>query len=138
MPHRSFGAVRAGVERDPITFDFGLYGEETFTVVPDPSLGDTFDLADAPEPDADNLLDTARILARFIRRMLAPEDRKRFDEALYRIPATQMGLIVDAAAFIAENVTTFPSVPLTSSSRGRRSAGTTSRSKRAGGARSKP
>lgn len=137
MPHRSFGAVRAGVEREPITFDFGLYGEETFTVVPDPSLGDTFDLANAPEPNPDNLLETSRVLARFISRMLAPEDRKRFAEALYRIPVTEVGLIVDCAAYVAEHVTTFPTEPPASSSRGRLGAGTTSRPKRAGGARSK-
>lgn len=136
MPHRSFGAVRAGVERHPITFDFGLYGEETFTVVPDPSLGDTFDLADAPEPDPDNLLEVARVLARFISRMLAPEDRKRFADALYKIPATEVGLIVECAQYIAEHVTTFPTVPPGSSSPGRRSSGTSSKPRRAGGARS--
>lgn len=138
MPHRSFGAVRAGVEREPITFDFGLYGEETFTVVPDPSLGDTFDLADAPEPTPENVLDSARILARFIRRMLAPADRPRFDQALYRIPATQMHIVVEAAQWIAENVTTFPTVPPASSSRGRRTAGTNSKMRRGGGPPSKP
>ena len=138
MPHRSFGAVRAGVEREPITFDFGLYDEETFTVVPDPSLGDTFDLADAPEPTPDNLLDTARVLARFIRRMLDPADRPRFDAALYRIPAPQMHVVVDCAAYIAEHVTTFPTEPPANSSRGRRTAGTSSKAKRGGGPRSKP
>lgn len=136
MPHRSFGAVRAGVEREPITFDFGLYGEETFTVVPDPSLGDTFDLADAPEPNPDNMLEASRVLARFISRMLAPEDRPRFTQALYRIPATQCHLIVECAQYVAEHVTTVPTLPPASSSRGRRTAGTSSKRTRGGGPRS--
>ena len=48
--HQSFGTVRAGIEREPITFDFGIWGNEQFTVVPEPSLGDTIELYDAPEP----------------------------------------------------------------------------------------
>jgi len=135
--HRSFGAVRAAVEREPITFDFGLYGEESFTVVPDPTLGDTFDLYDAPEPTPANELESARVCARFIRRMLAPEDRARFDQALYRIPAAECHVIVGCAVWITEQVTTFPTEPPTTSSRGRQSSGTSSRARRGGGARSK-
>lgn len=134
--HRTFGAVRAATQRESITFDFGLYGEETFTVVPTPTLGDTFDLYDAPEATPDNLLATARILARFVRRMLAPEDRARFDAALYRIPADQVHLIVECAEWIAEQVTGFPPVPPTTSSGGRRTSGRTSKRQPGGGARS--
>lgn len=134
--HRTFGAVRAATQRDPITFDFGLYGEETFTVIPTPTLGDTFDLYDAPERTPENLLDSARILARFIRRMLAPEDRTRFDAALYRIPSDEMHLIVECAEWIAEQVTGFPQVPSTSSSGGRRPNGRSSKRQPGGGARS--
>jgi len=130
--HRTFGAVRTAATREPITFDFGLYGEETFTVVPDPSLGDTFDLYDAPEPTPSNELEVVRVLARFIRRMLAPEDRPRFDAALYRIPSTEAHIIIDAATFITEQVIGFPTKPPTTSSRGRHPAGKTSRRPTAG------
>lgn len=138
MPlHRSFGTVRAGVEREPITFDFGLYGEESFTVIPEPTLGDTFDLADAPEPNPTNMLDASRAMARFIRRLLAPEDRQRFDLALYRIPASQAHVIVEAGTWIAEQVSGFPTMPPASSSGGRRTGGTTSRKRPVGTGRSK-
>lgn len=135
--HRSFGAVRAAVTREPITFDFGLYGEESFTVVPDPTLGDTFDLYDAPEPTPENELESARLCARFIRRMLAPEDRARFDLALHRIPSAECVVIVDCCAWIAEQVTGFPTMPPSSSSSGRPRNGSRSKGPRAGGARSR-
>lgn len=130
--HRSFGAVRRAAERKPITFDFGIYGEERFVVVPDPSLGDTFDLHDAPEPTPTNLLETSRILARFIRRMLRPEDRPRFDAALYRIPSTEVQIIIDCATFITEQVTGFPTQPPAGSSAGRPRTGSSSKPKSAG------
>ena len=132
MPHRSFGTVRAGVEREPITFDFGTYGEETFTLVPDPTLGDTFDLHDAPEPNPTNELESVRILARFIRRMLSVDDRKRFDAALYRIPASQSYLIMECGEWIMAQLVPFPAPPPRISSGGRRSTGTTSKAKPAG------
>lgn len=132
MPHQSFGAVRVGVEREPITFDFGLYGEETFTVVPEPTLGDTFDLYDAPEPDPTNPLEAARAIARFIRRLIVAEDRDRFDEALRRIPSSQAMVIVEAGAWVAEQVSGFPTKPPANSSAGRRTGGTTSKKRPAG------
>lgn len=135
--HRSFGAVRAAVTKEPVTFDFGLYGEESFTVVPDPTLGDTFDLYDVPEPLATNDLEAARACARFIRRMLPPEDRPRFDLALHRIPSSECGIIVECCAWIAEQVTTFPTEPPRSSSSGRQRNGQSSRARPGGGARSK-
>ena len=137
MPHRSFGTVRAGVEREPITFDFGLYGEDTFTVLPEPSLGDTFDLADAPEPNAENMLEAARAIAKFLRKMIKPDDRHRFDQALYRIPATQCHVIVEAGMYVAEQVSGFPTEPPTNSSDGRQSTGIRSKKTRAGTTRSK-
>lgn len=132
MPHQSFGAVRQGAQREPITFDFGLFGEETFTVVPDPSLGDTFDLHDAPEPDPKNPLEAVRVLGRFIRRMLPPEDRPRFDAALYRIPSSHSHLIIDCAQWITRQTVPFASAPAESFSGGRRSTGTTSKRDTAG------
>ena len=137
MAHRSFGTVRAGVEREPITFDFGVWGEDQFTVIPEPSLGDTFDLADAPEPAPETMVDAARAIASFLRKMIKPEDRVRFDQALYRIPASQAHVIVEAGAWVAEAVTGFPSSPPSNSSAGRQSTGTTSKTARAGTGRSK-
>ena len=137
MAHKSFGTVRAAVQREPVTFDFGLYGEETFTVVPDPSLGDTFDLFDAPEPTPKNLLESSRTLARFIRRMLPPEDRERFDAALYRIPSTEVHIIIACAEYITSQVTGFPTTPPGTSSAGRPRAGTTSKKRPGGNGRSK-
>lgn len=138
MPHRSFGAARTLPLREPITFDFGMYGEETFTVVPEPSLGDTLELADAPEPAPETMVECARALAKFIRRMLIEEDRPRFDQALYRIPASQSHIIVEAGTYIAEQVSGFPTTPPASSSGGRRTTGSTSRRTSGGTKSSKP
>lgn len=137
MPHQTFGAVRLAAEREPVTFDFGLYGEETFTVMPTPSLGDTFDLADAPEPTPQNELESARVIARFIRRMLQPEDRPRFDAALYRIPSTHVGIIIDCGVWIAGQVTGRPTRPAPTSSSGRQATGSRSKTRSAGAARSR-
>lgn len=126
MPHQSFGAVRTQAEREPVTFDFGMYDEHRFTVIPEPSLGDTFDLYDAPEPTPETMLDAARVCARFIRRMIVAEDRARFDEALVRIPASHAHLIVDACRYISEQVIGRPTEPLLSSSDGQRDTGTNS------------
>lgn len=131
MPAASFGAVKAGVEREPITFRFGVYDEHEFTVVPDPMLGDLFDLHDAPEPNATNELEVVRVLARFIRRMLVVEDRKRFDEALYKIPSTRADVIIAAAEWITTQVGPFDSAPPRSSSGRRRSTGTSSKKRTA-------
>jgi hypothetical protein len=143
MPHRTFDIERdaqgapIGTLREPITFDFGLYGEERFTVIPTPTLGDTFDLADAPEPRHANDLDACRVIARFIRSMLPVEDRPRFDAALYRIPADQAHVIIDLGAWIAERVTPFPTKPAATSSSGRQATRRTSKPKPAGSARSR-
>lgn len=132
MPHQSFGTVRAGVEREPITFDFGLYGEETFTVIPDPSLGDVFDLYDAPEPTPTNELETVRVLARFIARLLDPADRPRFFTALHRIPSTRADIVIDCATWIAGQLVPFELPPSRNSSTGRRTTGRGSKRKPAG------
>lgn len=129
MPHQSFGTVRLVAEQEPITLDFGMFSEHTFTVVPEPTLGDTFDLYDAPEPDTPaNELEASRVCAKFIRRMLVPDDRGRFDQALYRIPSSHVGIIIDAARWITEQVVNRPSVPLSSSSSGQRATETNSNS----------
>lgn len=129
MAHRSFGTVRLGSEFEPITLDFGLYGEERLTVRSSPSLADVFELYDAPEPTATNELELARILANFIRRMLVPEDVPRFNAVLARLPSDQAHVIVEAAAWLAEQVAGFLSPPATTSSGGRRPNGTPSKRK---------
>lgn len=129
MPHQSFGAVRIGAEREPITFDFGLYGEERITVKPEPTLGDTFDLLDAPEFDPNNAMSTVRFFAEFIRKMVIPEDVERFNDALRRIPGSQAHIVYEAAAWITGQLIPFKSAPPASSSRGRRAGGASSKRK---------
>lgn len=130
MPHRNFDAGRraADPERDPVTF---ALGGDTFTVVPDPSLGDTLDLADAPDLPERQLdleqvvpLELVRALKRFIRAMLDPDDRDRFDLALFRVPARDGYVFVEIASYITEHVTGFPTEPPANSSGGRTSTTT--------------
>jgi hypothetical protein len=132
MPHASFGTVRIGDEREPLTFDFGLYGEETFTVIPEPSLGDTFDLYDVPEPAPTNILEVSRACARFIRRMIDPSDVQRFNAALYRIPASQAHIVHECTVWITEQVANFRHPPAGTSSDGRRHTAPSSRTNGAG------
>jgi hypothetical protein len=138
VPHKTFGATRVGTAREPITFDFGLYGEERFTIVPTPSLGDTLDLYDTPEPTPENEFETVRVLVRFIRRMIDPDDVPRFNEALKRIPSDQGHIIIDLATWITEEVAAgFPIEPAPTSSSGQRVNGGGSRRKPASRSRSK-
>lgn len=137
MAHRTFGAVRLSAEREPLTFSFGLYGEESFTVVPEPMLGDVFDLADAPEPTPTNMLEASRACVRFIERMLHPDDKVRFRAALHRIPSSEAHVIVECATWIAEQVSGFPTRPPGGSSAGRVRTGSNSRPKSGGKPRSK-
>lgn len=129
MPHFDFDAARRAyeVDVDPVTFS---YGGDTFTVLPDPTLGDTFDLADAPDLDGDfdplnaTHLKLVTVLAKFIRRMLPPEDRERFDRAHYRIPSTQAVIIIEIAqTIVSEVIAKRPTQPPGSSSSGRLSTG---------------
>lgn len=139
MGHQSFGTVRLVAEPDPITFDFGMFSEHTFTVVPEPTLGDTFDLYDAPEPDTPgNELEASRVCAQFIRRMLIPDDRGRFDQALYRIPTSHVGLIIDAARWITQEVINRPFGRAVSSSDGLSTTETNSNTNSAGPPASTP
>lgn len=147
MPNRDFDASRRSfrVDRDPVTF---ALGGETFEVLLDPSLGDTFDLYDAPEVrldaqgrpifDADNPSDIVlvRMLKRFIERALPFEQRDAWQRAMYRIPAAEAGVIVECAMWIVEQMTTFPTEPPASSSSGRQSTGRDSSTNSAGSSRS--
>lgn len=128
MPHRSFSAARTDEQLDPITFDFGALGEEAFTVRRAPSLGDVLDLYDAPEPAPENELQSVRVLVNFLRRMLEPEDVDRFNAALRRMPAdSALPVVLEAASWVAEQVSGFPSPPAVNSSGGRRESGKPSR-----------
>lgn len=147
MAHRDFDASRRAyqVDRDRVTFSLG--GEE-FEVLLDPSLGDTFDLYDAPEvrfnPDGTVAFDETkggdlllvRTLTRFLERSLPLEQRATFQRALYRIPARQGHVIIEAALWIVEQVTAFPTVPPANSSPGRPPRGAASKTKSAGSSRS--
>lgn len=140
--HRDFDAARraytatAGGLADPVTF--ALAGE-TFTCLPDPTLGDTFDLADAPDIDVETWdsgnrvhMDLVRTLSAFIRRMLPPDDRPRYEAALYRVPVTHMPVIIDIAGYITEQVVNRPTVPPDDSSSGRPPTGDDSNSEPGG------
>lgn len=129
MPRRSFGAARRSAAAEPIVFTLGPYFEE-FTLIPEPSLGATFAIADAPQPAPENMLESAQVLARFIRLMLRPEDRDRFDRTLHRMsPASEAASdIVECALWITEQVTGFPTPPPADSSAGRPTSGMTSSS----------
>lgn len=145
--HRDFDASRRAyhVDRDPVTFTLG---GETFEVLLDPSLGDTFDLADAPpvrfnddgtvafDPNQGDDLLLVRTLSRFLERSLPLEQRATFQRALYRIPATEAGVIIEAAVWIVQQITGFPSEPPASSSSGRRTNGRRSKTASAGSSRS--
>jgi hypothetical protein len=145
VPHRDFDAVRRSYTKGAIApVEFTLAGER-FTCLCDPTLGDTFELADAPDIDADdfdsaNKLHVALIrkLADYIRRML-PDDgsRERWDKILYSIPVSHMPVVIEAADFITRQVIDRPTVPPSTSSNGRRGNGSTSRRKPAGQSRSR-
>ena len=134
MPTRDFDAARRSytVDVDPVVFRLG--GEE-FLCMPTPSLGDVFDLVDCPDiapedfdPERSGDVALVRTLSSFIRRMLDPEDRNRFDDVLHRIPSNQGGVIIACAGWIAEQVTAHPSEPPENSSSGRRTTGPSSNS----------
>lgn len=147
MPYRDFDASRRAyqVDRDPVRFSLG--GEE-FEVLLDPSLGDTFDLYDAPEvrfnDDGTVAFDEAnggdlvlvRTLTRFLERSLPLEQRPTFQRALYRVPARQGHVIIEAALWIVEQVTAFPTEPPGNSLPGRPARGAHSKKKSAGSSRS--
>lgn len=143
--HRDFDAGRREIERDPVTFS--LAGE-TFTITPTPSLGDVFELADAPDvapeefdPASAVSLTLVRTLKRFIRSMIEPDDRPRFDAAMFRVGSHEGWLFVEIASWIAEQVTGFPTSPSAGLSGGRsttRTGSATSKRSPAGRSTSKP
>jgi len=130
VPYRDFDAARrayAGPDREPIEF---TYGGERFTCLPDPTLGDCFDIHDAPELDPNDFdpnrpedLLGVRSLAKFIEKMLPYEDRPRFQKAHYSIPSSQAIVIYECAGYIVEEYTNRPTEPSGTSSPSPASAG---------------
>jgi hypothetical protein len=136
MPHFDFDEALREYRKDdepvdPITF---TYGGELFTVMSGPMLGDVMELHDAPEIRSDTDEAAALALLKFVRRLLPVEDRQRFEQAHYRIPATQSApAMIKLGIFVTEQVTgSFPTKPPVSSATGPPSHGRTS-SKRTGG-----
>jgi hypothetical protein len=126
MPNRDFDAARAAYtwKVEPVTFTLaGL----SFTVMPDPSMGDIMDLHRAPEipKNIEDLTDERAILllSTFIKKMLKYEDREKFDRALYDVPRSQGLVLVEIAAYIAEASSGFPTRRLASSVTGQRGTG---------------
>jgi hypothetical protein len=120
--HRDYDALRAEIEREHSPLTFTLFGH-TYTTVTAPRLGDTFDLMDAPEPVGETEQEAVRALARFIRKMLVPEDRPRWDEALYRLGPEHGELVVRIATDMAEQYLARPTEPPSGSSSGRDGTG---------------
>lgn len=126
-----FDAARAERRRhvDPLSF---VLGGETFTCIPAPTLADTFDLADAPEPDLANLteLGQVRALVGFIDRLLVDTDRARFADLLARRadPIDPLD-VVHLGAQLAEAYAGRPTQPSSASGGGRRRTGRRSSSK---------
>lgn len=142
--HRDFDAARRAYSKgeiDPVTF---ILAGETFTCLCDPTLGDTFELADVPDLEPEDFdsssrfhMATIRRLSKYIRHMLPLEERPRWDGALYRVPVSEMAVILEIANYITEAVAGRPTVPLTTSSRGRAANGQGSRKRSAGARASK-
>jgi len=137
MPHADFSAVRVRALAEPITFS--LAGVR-FTAMDRPSLGDVFELMDAPDPDFAKILEgdeatlgrSCRALADFVRRLLVPDDKARWDRLLYELPNDQAGPLIEVAQWLVENMTGFPTTPPASSSGGRQRGGPSSKRSAAG------
>lgn len=122
-----FDAARRAYRRELAPLSFRFEGTD-FTVLNEPSLGDTLDLYDAPEfRPGENDLETIRTLAAFIRRMIVPTQREAWDAKLYNLPSSEAPAVVALAAWITEQVTGFPTMPPASSSAGRRTRGASSK-----------
>jgi hypothetical protein len=131
----AFTAVQSRVLGERITV---AIADEVFAVATEPSLGDTFDLMDAPEPTPENEAQAVRALSRFLERVIVPEERARYQALLYRLPRGQGSAILTATAVeLVERLTGFPSAPLASSSGTRRATGSRTKPATAGAKGSK-
>lgn len=131
MPNLDLDAARASYERQIEPFTITLFGEP-YHVLDEPTMGDMFEMAKVQRDIADvasfNHEDPLCVaitegLKDDIKRMLAPEDRNRWDQAMYRLPQSQGGIIWTAAIVIVERMTGFPTDPPEDSPSGRDSTG---------------
>ena len=119
MPVQDFDAARRAFvdaqgqgEPDPVQF---ILCGETFTALREPMWGDVLMLWNAPEL-SDNEAAATLALQKFIRAMIDPGERQRYDDALFRLPQSHAGFtMMNVAAYIAEHMTGFPTSPLSSS-----------------------
>lgn len=113
MPFADFDAARRvhAEERGEIEpVQFKLCGE-IFTALQEPMFGDVLTLWDAPEL-SDNEAAATLALNKFIRGMIDPSDRARYDMALMGLPVSQAGLtLLNIGAYIAQHMTGFPTMP---------------------------
>lgn len=139
MGHKDFDAARRAYGDSNVPLVTFTLARETFTVLPDPTLGDTFDVADVPDLkvehfDSGNVahIEIIRGLCKFIRRMLPPEDRGRWDAALYGVPVSHQMVVIEIAEYIAAEVIARPTEPPANSFAGREKTGQTSSAEPAG------
>lgn len=129
MPHADFDAARRAYDEDgaiyePVTFT--LCGE-TFTARREPSWGDVLALANAPEINTEDDPRAVLALSTLIRAMLEVNDRERWDQVMFRIPASHAPqMLFETASYITMNMTGFPTMPLDSSLSTPRSTGASS------------
>jgi len=115
MPFTDFDAVRRQFAQargddtiEPVTF--ALCGE-TFTALREPMWGDVLQLWDAPALEDDEARATLA-LNKFVRAMIEPSDRPRWDAAMYRLRNSEAGAtLLAVGAYIAEHMTGFPTTP---------------------------
>jgi hypothetical protein len=114
VPHRDFDAARAERERkvDPVTFTLG--GED-FSCVLAPSVGDAFDLADAPEPES-SLIGSVRAITAFVDKILVVDDRQRFRELIRRVDTPHGPInsydLIEQGSWVGEELSWTASAPV--------------------------
>jgi hypothetical protein len=101
VPHFDFEPARRSYQSDREPVTFALCGE-TFTVLPEPSLGDLFDLRKGPDVDLElkaydeanpQHLALTELLKNYIGRCIPLEDRPRWEALQYRLRLSEGGLI---------------------------------------------
>lgn len=108
VARRQFAAARGDDTVEPVTF--ALCGE-TFTALREPMWGDVLQLWDAPEMDEDEARATLA-LQKFVRAMIEPADRPRWDAAMFRLKNSEAGMtMLSVGSYITEHMTGFPTMP---------------------------
>lgn len=143
VARRAFDTAATG---EPITF---VLGGHEFRLLDEPSLGDAFGLVDVPEIDLSKIdlehydesspegfrqLLTA--ILHYIERMVVAEQRVLFRATTIDLPRSHAPVVVQLATDVTEALSARPTVLPTSSSRGQRTTGATSKRTTGGGTRS--